>query len=391
MIDPKKFLSSLAANEFSFFTGVPCSLLGPLISEAYTFPGVTYIPATIEGEGISLAVGAHLAGTLPVVMLQNSGLGNCINPLASLAIPYDIPALLIVSWRGEPLTEDEPHHQLMGEITLNLLKLLGIESQVIYEGTTDWERIIARAKRTILQNKRPFALIVKKGTFDWASLKRNQVEGFTNANVFSESDRLPISLEIPRADLFRTIFSDLHDCPLIASTGFNSRALHEIGDRNNHFYMQGSMGFALPIALGVSLQIKGEVAVVDGDSSLLMRMGNLFTAANFAQFPIVYILNDNRSHQSTGGQDNVSPHIDYQRLAEAAGTQSFSSVASKDELSDALKRSRYQNGLNFIHVRTKSEPKLVPSRPSIELPALSTRFTEFLRSRELWNQRPVNG
>jgi phosphonopyruvate decarboxylase len=122
MIPAATVLDALKERGFAFFTGVPCSFLTPLINRVISDRNTDYVGATSEGEAVAIAAGAWLAGLETVVMCQNSGLGNTINPLTSLTWPFRIPTLLIVTWRGQPELGDEPQHELMGEIMRDLLR-----------------------------------------------------------------------------------------------------------------------------------------------------------------------------------------------------------------------------------------------------------------------------
>src|SRR5262245_1967284 len=126
MIDANAFINAAAVRRFDFYSGVPCSFLTPLINRVASNRHITYVGATSEGEAIAIAAGAWLGGRRTVVMCQNSGLGNAVNPLTSLNWPFRIPTLLIVTWRGQPGLADEPQHALMGEITGALLDTMRI-------------------------------------------------------------------------------------------------------------------------------------------------------------------------------------------------------------------------------------------------------------------------
>ena len=97
-----------------FFTGVPDSFLKGLCDELYDRYGTdsaSHIVAHNEGGAIGLCAGHFLASGRPALCyMQNSGLGNTVNPLTSLTDPkvYSVPCLLVVGWRGEPGTKDEP-------------------------------------------------------------------------------------------------------------------------------------------------------------------------------------------------------------------------------------------------------------------------------------------
>ncbi|MFP6698732.1 MAG: thiamine pyrophosphate-binding protein, partial [Alphaproteobacteria bacterium] len=126
MINADDFLGPARDEGFDFYTGVPCSYLTPLINRVINDPANRYVGAASEGEAVGIAAGAWLAGRKTVVMCQNSGLGNAVNPLTSLNVPFNIPTLLVVTWRGQPGLADEPQHELMGQITPALLDTLRI-------------------------------------------------------------------------------------------------------------------------------------------------------------------------------------------------------------------------------------------------------------------------
>src|SRR5207245_3137836 len=117
------FVDRLQAAGFDFFVGVPCSLVGPVIAELDR-RGV-YLPETREDAALGVAAGAYLAGRLPVVVMQNSGLGVSLNALGSLHLLYRMPCLLLVTWRGYR-GEDAPEHLVMGEVLPRLLELFGV-------------------------------------------------------------------------------------------------------------------------------------------------------------------------------------------------------------------------------------------------------------------------
>ncbi|MBT6339629.1 MAG: phosphonopyruvate decarboxylase, partial [Desulfobacula sp.] len=163
MIQAQDFISACSSREYSFYTGVPCSFLKPLINYVIQSPDVDYITSTSEGEAVGIASGAYLAGHKAVVMCQNSGLGNTINPLTSLCFPFRIPILLIVTLRGEPGLNDEPQHELMGQITGELLETLHIQWDFFPDAPEKICTVLDRAEREMIKTGLPFALIMKKG------------------------------------------------------------------------------------------------------------------------------------------------------------------------------------------------------------------------------------
>ncbi len=163
MIEASEFVEAGLALGYGWYTGVPCSFLTPLINYAIATPRLTYVSSPNEGDAVATAAGAVLGGRRAVVMLQNSGLGNAVSPLASLTWPFRIPLLLIVTLRGDPERGDEPQHELMGQITPGMLEQLQIPWSWFPEQRTEIAPTLARAQRHLDEAQRPYALILRKG------------------------------------------------------------------------------------------------------------------------------------------------------------------------------------------------------------------------------------
>ncbi|MEE9301204.1 MAG: thiamine pyrophosphate-binding protein, partial [Alphaproteobacteria bacterium] len=163
MIPADSFLEPARARGFDFFTGVPCSFLTPIINRVIGEPGLRYVGATSEGEAVAIAAGAWLAGRKTVVMCQNSGLGNMVNPLTSLNHPFRIPTLLIVTWRGQPGLVDEPQHELMGRICSDLLEEMLIPHALFPKSEGEVGPALDEAERLLAESSLPFAFIMEKG------------------------------------------------------------------------------------------------------------------------------------------------------------------------------------------------------------------------------------
>ncbi len=160
----KSFIERLIQEDYKFFTGVPCSLLSGLIYELEDQKWeASYVPSVREDAAVGLCVGAYLAGTMPVLLMQNSGLGYCLNAFTSLNLIYKIPALVIMSWRGKA-GKDAPEHIIMGDIDQELLKTAGMEYSIL--SAENCEEVLKKAKQKIYVEKLPYTLIVEKGLFD---------------------------------------------------------------------------------------------------------------------------------------------------------------------------------------------------------------------------------
>ena len=164
MIAADAFLDPARARGFSFYSGVPCSFLTPLINRVISDPALSYVGAASEGEAVAVAAGAWLAGRRTVVMCQNSGLGNTVNPLTSLNHPFRIPTLLIVTWRGQPGLGDEPQHDVMGAVTGSLLDTIAIAHAGFPREADAVPAALDRAEQAMAADALPFALIMEKGS-----------------------------------------------------------------------------------------------------------------------------------------------------------------------------------------------------------------------------------
>jgi sulfopyruvate decarboxylase alpha subunit len=160
VVPADRFVDRLLAAGIDFATGVPCSLVGPVIAELDR-RGL-YHGETREDAALGVAAGAYLGGKLPLVVMQNSGLGVSLNALGSLHLLYEIPALLLVTWRGFE-GKDAPEHLVMGDVLPGLFDLFGIPHRApsadTLDADVDWVAATLRATR------KPAALVAKPGLF----------------------------------------------------------------------------------------------------------------------------------------------------------------------------------------------------------------------------------
>lgn len=380
-LEATTFVQTLEEAGFDFYTGVPCSYLKPLINTVIdaSESGLEYIPATIEGEAAALAAGAWLAGRKGVVLLQNSGLGNLVNPLTSLHLIYRIPALFLVTWRASPGQKDAHQHEIMGRITPDLLSLMGVPWTILEDDPQSENGLGAGLRRAneAIEKRQSYAFIIKKDLFTGQPLKYKPE--YRKERAFTE--RLAARSELPDRDrAMKSIHRATEETAIVATTGFTSRSLFNTGDRPGHFYMQGSMGFALAIGTGISLFYDKPVVVVDGDGSLLMRASTLFTSGLFHKGNLLYILLDNNVHDSTGGQKTISSNVDFAALAKAAGFDSFYAAESAADLEDALQnRLTVPGALTFFYLRIAPGAGKDMDRPDL-LPAdIASRMRTFLQ------------
>ncbi|WP_284602281.1 phosphonopyruvate decarboxylase [Dickeya dadantii] len=316
------FTRQLKQAGFNFFSGVPCSFLTQVINQAIADPELDYVPATSEGEAVALAAGAWLAGKQAVVMCQNSGLGNMVNPLTSLNAAFDIPVLLVVTHRGKPGIKDEPQHRLMGKITPELLALLGIPATVLPADATAMGEVIAHAMHLVRDEQKTAALIVEKGIFSEAT------------PVVKETGGLP-----ERATVLELLLNLAGERDfLIATTGKTGRELFTLKDRVNNLYCVGSMGYASALAQGIALYApQRTVTIIDGDGAALMHPGNMATIGHLRSSNLIHLLLNNGAYDSTGGQKTLADGVDFSLVARGMGYTHAQYCSTLTELADAYR------------------------------------------------------
>lgn len=381
MIGAGQFLKPALAAGFDFYSGVPCSLLTPFINRVLDDDDLTYVAATSEGEAVGIAAGAWLAGRKTVVMCQNSGLGNMVNPLTSLNFPFRIPTLLIVTWRGAPGMADEPQHELMGEITPSLLDVMKIPHSPFPARLEDVAPALAKAQTAMEQTGLPFAFVMSKGDVAEEELAARPREIIPRGRL--KDLRNPKGKTPPtRAAALERLLSILPaTAAVIATTGKCGRELFTLADRPQHLYQVGSMGCAAASALGVALGVKRTVVALDGDGAALMKLGAMATIGAMAAKNLIHVILDNGTYDSTGGQPTSSANVDFAAVAIACGYALAFSCNDLDGLAKAAAASAGEGlGPCLIHVAISQGSMANLGRPAIKPPQAARRFKEFLAS-----------
>ena len=334
MINPEDFYNCLIEHQFDFFTGVPDSLLKELCSciKENTSTDRNIIAAN-EGNAIALASGYHIAtGKFGVVYMQNSGIGNAINPLLSLADEevYQIPMLLIIGFRGEPGVQnepgvkDEPQHVKQGKLTLPLLEVLGITYCIVDD---NYKETITYCYEYMKRTRKQVALVIRKDTF----------------STYISDSKEGSNLELSREAVLENIITNLTDDDfIISTTGKTSRELFELREKyimghSNDFLTVGSMGHASSLALGISLFSDKNVICIDGDGAFIMHMGGLGVNVQNANANFKYILINNGCHESVGGQETIGFEIDIEQILIGLGFSKVFVIKSMKELVENIK------------------------------------------------------
>lgn len=357
MIDPEKFFNSLRQRGIGFFTGVPDSLLKHFCACISDNCAVNeHVITANEGNAIALAAGYHLStARVAAVYMQNSGLGNAVNPLMSLADPeiYKIPMLLLIGWRGEPGTKDEPQHIKQGRITPGQLELMEIPYQVL-DKDCDSDALLDRAFEEIERTNAPAAILVRKGTF---------------APYVSEDKRTPFS-SLSREDaLDEILFLAGENALIVSTTGKTSREVFEIRARHEQpqrdFLTVGSMGHTASIALGAALgNPQKKIVCIDGDGSALMHLGSLPVIGDLKPANLIYVLLNNAAHESVGSQRTVADQLDFSALAKACGFRQYMRVETIEGLKNGWTEISEKPGPHMIEVRIRPGSRNNLGRPT---------------------------
>jgi len=359
MINPAKFFNLLKDNEINFYSGVPDSLLKNIC--AYITDNVSKennIIAANEGGAIALGAGYHLAtGKIPLIYMQNSGIGNAINPLLSLADKkvYSIPMLLMIGWRGEPGVKDEPQHIKQGEVTLKLLEVMDIPYVVIPADFEEAKAIIEEIIKLATSNSGPVAIVIRKDTFETYKLQTNIEKNF----------------EMTREDAIKIIIDSLENHDIVVSTtGKTSRELFEYREKlnqshENDFLTVGSMGHASQIALGIAIQKPNrQVYCFDGDGSVIMHTGSLGIIGEVAPKNFKHIVFNNGAHDSVGGQPTIGFNIILTKIAESFNYKFVAKVKTIKDLKINCNKLKSINDTAFLEICVNKGARKNLGRPT---------------------------
>jgi phosphonopyruvate decarboxylase len=377
MIDTGGFGRLMKECGFTIFSGVPCSHLKDLIN--FGVNECELIMAANEGDAVAICAGAQLGGKKSVFLCQNSGLTNATSPLTSLIYTFKIPLLGIVSLRGEPGGKpDEPQHELMGQITTGFLDLMRIKWEYLAAEQSEAERQLQKAN-SIIEAGEPFFFVVKAGTFSKEALREasSGVHRREKGSYVTGSDSPDLPTRFEALSSIASLASD--DTVFLATTGFTGRELYEVGDVDNNFYMVGSMGCISSLGLGLALARPDlRVVVIDGDGSILMRMGAAAVVAACAPPNLVHVLLDNNAHDSTGGQKTVSDRIDFIAFAESVGYGNAFHASNVEELESFVRVALDSGTTSFVYLEIAPGTKENLGRPGIRPPEVRKRFMDFV-------------
>ena len=370
MISIDEFTNELKKNNLNFFSGVPDSLFKDFCFEIDKKFSSSHYVAANEGSAVGIGIGYHLkTRKVPVIYMQNSGLGNAVNPLISLANSkiYRIPLFLIIGWRGEPNKKfvDEPQHIAQGKETKTFLKSLGIKYKII-NSNTNIQKTIKDLKEYSDKKKLPVCILIKRKSFD----KKKFNIKLNNKKLFLREELLEFIIDkLPK------------NSTIVSTTGILSRELNEILQKTkkkiNNFMCVGGMGHAISVASGIAMNTKNKVYCFDGDGALTMHMGSLTTSA--LQNNLVHILFNNFGHESVGGHKTSAEHVKFHKLAGTLGYKNTKLCKNKKELNNAIKKGININKSLFIEILCKQGHRKNISRPKQKMQLLKEIFIKKLK------------
>lgn len=364
MIDPGRFVDRCAELGIELFTGVPDSLLKQLNSQILrTVPGDRHVIAANEGNCVGIAIGHHLrTGGTALVYLQNSGFGNTVNPLLSLADEevYGVPMVLLVGWRGRAGVKDEPQHVKQGRIMAQLLDALELPWAVLPADQDEAEVQLEGAVATANERSCPYVLMVEKDTFADAPA------GPAGPTQGPKGDET-VSRESALGALVETLGDETVN---VATTGMLSRELFELRERRGQdgardFLTVGGMGHASSIALGVATsEPDREVWCLDGDGALLMHLGALPVIADHGPANLFHVVFNNGVHDSVGGQPTSISVMDVAEAARACGYRWAGSTEDPATIAHHVNHMREVGGPCLLELRVLSGNRADIGRPT---------------------------
>ena len=359
MIDCKGFINALENNGVDFFTGVPDSFLNDFCTYLRdNIPPQRHVIAANEGNAIAIASGYSFGrGTVPLVYMQNSGIGNAVNPLVSLADRnvYSVPMVLLIGWRGGPGSNDREQHKTQGEITTGLMEIMNIPYRILEDDDKQAQKMAEWAARTAAEYSSPVALIAKKGLFLGVKTPIKD-----NSYPLSREEAMNAVLDIAPEG---TVFA--------ATTGRAARELHALRDIRGEshccdYLNVGSMGHASSVAAGIAMACPDrQVICFDGDAAAIMHMGSFATDGKTQLPNYIHIILNNGVHESVGGQPSAGRIIDFTAVAKACGYATVNyPVNDRDSLEKAVKELLELERPGFIDMQIHAglRPDLPPLR-----------------------------
>lgn len=348
MIEQQKLFTALNNIGLNFFTGVPDSLLNDFcLYLVNNIPDSQHIMAANEGNAIGIAAGYHMAtGGIPVVYMQNSGIGNAANPLLSLTHKdvYSMPLILVIGWRGDPAIKDHAQHKKQGELTPVLMDDMDIPYEILDSDDTVIEKF-TWAANTAKEINSPVALIAKKAILT----QKEKKQEYADSKLMNREEAISAVIDVFGKNAI-----------YLATTGRATRELHEQIAMHGlsheiEFLNVGAMGHLSSIGLGLAVSAPDKkIIVFDGDAAAVMHMGSFATNGRYQPSNLIHIVLNNGVNESVGGQMSSGQIIDLTTVAKGCGYKTLDKfVESKEDFQNAVKQMDSCNHLSFIDVHVR--------------------------------------
>lgn len=352
-LDTKEFIKRLVKENYTHLCVVPCSFAKYVINESINNPNIEYVPSASEAVACSIAAGLKMAGKKPIVIVQSSGVANMGSCITSLLKPYGVTFPILSSWRTYKDGDSEIQHQHLATELPKLIEAYGYENVIL-----DNENLNNAIKQIELYDT----------TFTIGMIKK---DSFTKVEL-DDIHKLDLSNYIPRSEFLIDLNEKYKNTNtlFIGTTGNTAREIYCFMKDTNNFYMAGNMGGALSLGLGAAKAGK-KVIVCGGDAEFVMHMGGLTTSGRYKnEIDLTYVLFDNESNKSTGGQNTYQSHIDYIAIAKASGLDVVEqTIVSLNDFSNTISELDKAKGLKFLHIKCGNDEET--PRPPIEVVKVS--------------------
>jgi len=374
MVNLQQLFQSLDNLGVRFFTGVPDSLLNDFcLYLVNNIPDGQHVMAANEGNAIAIAAGNYIAtGNIPLVYMQNSGIGNATNPLLSLThnCVYGIPMVLVIGWRGDPSIDDHSQHKKQGELTPVLMKDMDIPYDILNADNTVIEKFkwaVAKAKEI----SSPVALIVKKAILT----EKIKKQVFPTSELMNREEAISHVIDVLG-----------NNAIYLGTTGRATREVHEQVNAHqietgHEFQNVGSMGHVSSVGLGIALaKPLQKVVVFDGDAAAVMHLGAFATNCRYKAGNLIHIVLNNGVNESVGGQPSSGFLINLTKIAEACGYQTPGHfIDTSEELQQFIQENQNNDMPLFVDVHVRQGIRNDMPKLNIDHQAQKYALMEFLK------------
>lgn len=360
MVDQKRLFDALQEMGVDFFTGVPDSLLNNFcLYLTQNCKEGKHVMAANEGNAIAIAAGHYMAtGSIPVVYMQNSGIGNATNPLLSLThdCVYGIPMILVIGWRGDPAISDHAQHKKQGELTPVLMEDMDIPYEILDDENTVVDKF-AWAIEKAKEISSPVALIAKKAILT----EKVKKQVYPESKLMNREEAVSAVVDILG-----------NDAVYLGTTGRATREVHEQlklhgVDEGHEWQNVGSMGHVSSVGLGIALaKPEQKVVVFDGDAAAVMHLGALATNCRYRAGNMIHIVLNNGVNESVGGQPSAGYVVNLTEIAAACGYRTPGhAVETKEELQALLRD--YEKGKMPLFVDVQVRQGIRSDMPKLNI------------------------